>query len=346
MSQVKRRQLRPRDLEQLEYEELLDTQLRDLPIAIEGTDIETNLQHLYGELEQRRIRHRPHVWISSEWFSPDGVPGFAVPFYLLHPRLQRLEKKMMLEAEGAGPRECMRIMRHECGHAICSAYRLHYKPRWRKAFGKYSQTYPTHYQPDPFSRKYVLHFQSWYAQAHPAEDFAETFAVWLRPRSQWRRQYAGWPALAKLETVDQLFTELAEKPAAVRNRRFVDPLSDLSMTLRQHYRRKQRRYAEEWPEVYDRDLRRIFSDEERYRNRESAAGFLRRIRPRVRRVAADWTGHNQYNIDQVLKDMIDRCRDLKLRLACSRQAAEQGTLLLVTIQTMNYLHRGGHQYAI
>ena len=30
-----------------------------------------------------------------------------------------------------------------------------------------------------------------YAASHPEEDFAETFAVWLTPRSNWRQSFPG-----------------------------------------------------------------------------------------------------------------------------------------------------------
>ena len=49
------------------------------------------------------------------------------------------------------------------------------------------------YTPDPNSRAYVQHLDYWYAQSHPFEDYAETFAVWLRPSSRWKRRYEGWP---------------------------------------------------------------------------------------------------------------------------------------------------------
>src|SRR5690606_22025626 len=150
---------------------------------------------------------------------PDGVPGIAVPFYLAHPRLMRLERDLMLEAEGAHEGTCLRILRHEAGHAIDNAYRLHRRKRWRELFGSFSEPYPDAYRPRPASRKYVQHLNGWYAQAHPAEDFAETFAVWMTPNYPWRRRYEGWPALEKLEYVDELMAEIADTTPPVRTRR-------------------------------------------------------------------------------------------------------------------------------
>ena len=198
-------------------EDLLQVRLKDLKVTVEGTWLQRCLDDLHEELDQRGLRVRPHAWISSEWFSPDDTPGIAIPFYLAHPRLMRLERKMIIDVEGGTVPECMRILRHEAGHVVQHAYQLHRRRRWQQLFGPSSTRYPDSYRPNPASRRYVHHLRLWYAQSHPDEDFAETFAVWLRPRSNWRQRYAGWPALKKLEYVDELMAEIAgTKPAARR----------------------------------------------------------------------------------------------------------------------------------
>ena len=323
-------------------EELLDLRICDLDLKIERTVIARRVNRLYEELDSRGIVHKPHVWLSSEWFSPDGVPGIAIPFYLTHPRLMKLEQRMLLGIEGARERECMRLLRHEAGHAISTAYRLHYRKPWRDVFGSAAMPYPDSYRPKPNSRKFVLHLSRWYAQAHPAEDFAETFAVWLKPGSRWRKDYQGWPALRKLEFVDSLMRDLAGSTPPVRIRRPIEPLREIKTTLREFYQQKRRRYGDDWPDFYDRDLRRIFSDDPKYAGRETAALFLRRIRPEVREIVAGWTGEYAYTIDQVLRDMIDRCKELKLRLAHSRQDSRLHVMLMVSVQTVNYLHSADH----
>ena len=327
-------------------EELLKLRLCDLGVTIEGTALEVRVERLWNELERRGIRHRPHVWLSSEWFSPDGVPGIAIPFYLAHPRLMRLEKKMMLEVEGATDRDCMKLLRHEAGHAISTAYRLHRKKVWRETFGPVSKPYPTSYKAKPFSRDFVLHLPWWYAQAHPAEDFAETFAVWLTPRARWRRLYRHWPALRKLEFVDELMGSVAGQAPGQRSRRRIDPLSQQRSTLRQHYSRKQRRYGADSPEFYDRDLKRLFPPDESANGSESAASFLRRYQRRIREVVARWTAAHTYTIDLVLRDMIGRSRDLKLRHARADEEALDDLSVLVTVQTMKYLQDGHRHIAL
>ena len=114
-------------------------------------------------------------------------------------------------------------MRHEAGHVMAHAYQLHRRRRWQQLFGPSSKRYPRYYRPNPASRHHVQHLRMWYAQSHPDEDFAETFAVWLRPRSHWRSRYAGWPALKKLEYVDELMRDIAGKRPTLTRREKVDP---------------------------------------------------------------------------------------------------------------------------
>src|SRR5574341_1303894 len=52
--------------------------------------------------------------------------------------------------------------------------------------------------------QFVRHLEGWYAQKHPDEDFAETFAVWLTPGSRWRMRYRNWPAIRKLRYMDRI----------------------------------------------------------------------------------------------------------------------------------------------
>src|SRR4026209_1623705 len=252
-------------------EQLLQLRLRDLKVKVEGTWLEECLHTLHEELKQRDLRVRPHAWISSEWFSPDNTPGIVIPFYLAHPRLMKLEKKMILDVEGSTWSECMAILRHEAGHAVQHAYQLHRRRRWQQLFGPSSKRYPLYYRPNPASRRYVQHLRRWYAQSHPDEDFAETFAVWLRPRSNWRTRYAGWPALKKLEYVDELMHEIAGKRPLITTRERVDTLGRLSQTLEDHYQKKTEFYAFTAPKTYDRDLSRLFSADPRHHRSKPAS---------------------------------------------------------------------------
>lgn len=229
--------------EALPDEELLDLRFCDLRLRIEGSAISQRLARLEAELKRAGLRRfRCYAWLSTSWFTPHGSTGFAVPFYLAHPRLVRLERWQIGDAEGATREMCMRLLRHEAAHAIDHAYRLHRKRSWREHFGPFGRPYRATYKPRPASKSFVVNLDNWYAQSHPAEDWAETFAVWLRPGSRWRARYRGWPALRKLAYVDELMHEIGDRTPPVRSRDRVDAITSLTSTLRQHYARKRVRY--------------------------------------------------------------------------------------------------------
>ncbi|GAB5561527.1 MAG: putative zinc-binding metallopeptidase [Synoicihabitans sp.] len=320
-------------------ERLMTLRLCDLGLKTAGTPIEHRMQRLYGELEAAGLRFRPHYWLSQEWFTPDGVPGIAAPFYLAHPRLAAIERRLMLVAEGQAEAECMKILRHEAGHAIDNAYRLHRRKGWREIFGSFTEPYPESYRPRPADHNYVQHLGAWYAQAHPAEDFAETFAVWLTPGSAWRRRFKGWGALRKLEYMDELMREIGPEVAPVRTRRQVEPLREVKVTLQQHYDRKRDHYAIEWPGHYDEALRSIFTVSATTTRRPAAAVWLRHHRRDLSRVVAEATGLSAYSINQLLQIMIERSRALHLRLRVAPRATREKLLLMLTVNTMRVAHR-------
>jgi Putative zinc-binding metallo-peptidase len=340
------RKVGPDELSTLSDEQLLDLQFRQLDVRIEGTELATRIDQLNSELGARNLAFRPHFWLSDEWFTPDGIPGVAIPFYLAHPRLAKLELAQMLEIEGGDHDWCMRILRHEAGHAIDNAFHLRRRQKRRELFGSSREPYPEYYTPKPYSKNFVLHLDPWYAQSHPDEDFAETFAVWVTPDAEWRQRYQGWPAIKKLQYVDHLMQSLNGRPPTVVTAEVVDPMNALHKTLRQHYRRKRRHYGIDYPSFYDRDLRRLFSDAPEHEKHMTAAQFLTRIRKPLRKLVGSWTGIYQYTIDQVFEDMIERCRQLNLRLAVPEEQARVEFTVLLTVQTMNYLHSGGHRVAL
>ena len=325
--------------------ELLALRFCDLGVRLEGTHLEDRVGQLHEELAARGLRFRPHCWLSEEWFSPDGVPGIALPFYLAHARLMQLEARQMCDVEGGTESSCMRLLRHEAGHAVDTAYRLRHRKRWQQVFGKPDKPYPQSYRPKPNSRKHVLHLDWWYAQSHPTEDFAETFAVWLKPGSRWRRHYEGWPALRKLEYVDEVMREIGKRKPRVETRKRVDPLSSIRQSLESHYASRRANYQGDYPEIFDHHLRRLFATENgsRQKKTRSAAAFLRRYRPELRRAVARGTGEHPYTVEQVLNEMILRCRELGLRLGRSEEEVKLEVAVLLTAQTVNQLLSGDHR---
>lgn len=319
-------------------EQLLQVRLKDLKVRVEGTWLARCLKDINEELAQRDLRVQPHAWISEEWFSSDATPGIAIPFYLAHPRLMRLERKMIFEVEGGTETECRRILRHEAGHVVQYAFQLQRRRRWQELFGPSSSPYPKYYRPNPVSKNYVQHLRLWYAQSHPDEDFAETFAVWLRPRSDWRKRYAGWPALKKLEYVDELMAEIAGTRPVSKRRVRVDPLSKLTKTLAEYYAAKQTRYMVDSPTAYDRELYRLFSDNPKHKRSPAASTLLRNNRARIRQIVSRWTGEYQLTLDMVLDDMISRCRELRLRAPGSQRQLIVDFCVLLTAQTVHSLY--------
>ena len=338
--------LKPADWTTLSDEKLLEVRMCDLGLTIAGTDLEPRIAQLDAELAARNLTFRPYYWLSDEWFTPDGVPGIAIPFYLAHPRLAKLERAEMLEVEGGDPESCLRILRHEAGHAIDNAYQLQRRPTRRRLFGDPRTEYPEYYTPKPYSKSFVQHLDHWYAQSHPDEDFAETFAVWMDPQSMWATRYSGWPAQRKLEYMDRLMRELSSVRPRVKSKRQVDPLARLKKTLGEHYRKKREHYGLDHPDFYESDLRNLFSDAPQYAKNLSAARFVRRIRREARSTIAGFTDSYQYTIDQLLEKIIERCRDLNLRLTDAEEATKIDFMVFLTVQTMNYLHSGRHRVAL
>ena len=335
----------PADWTSFADEQLLAVRMCDLGLTLAGTEVEQRIAQVDAELEGRGLV-RPHYWLSDEWFSPDGVPGVAIPFYLAHPRLAKLELAQMLEVEGEDVETCLKILRHEAGHAIDNAYKLRRRPTRRLLFGNPAIEYPEYYTPKPYSKSFVHHLDHWYAQSHPDEDFAETFAVWLDPTSLWATRYAGWPAQRKLEYMDRLMRMLARRRPLVKSKRQVDPLSRLKKTLGEHYKKKREHYGLDHPDFYDSDLRNLFSDSPQYAKNMPAAKFVRRIRKEVRSRVASFTDSYQYTIDQLLEKIIERCRELNLRLTETEEESRTDFMVFLTVQTMNYLHSGRHRVAL
>src|SRR3984885_7747988 len=236
----------------LKDDELLQKRICDLGVRIPGSELEGRVAQLYDELAARGLAFRPACYLGDEWFSPAGVPDIAIPFYLAHPRLKTLEVHQMLQVEGGTLEWCQQLLRHESGHAIDHAYRFSSRDDWRAVFGNPETEYsPETYQPRPYSKSFVRNLPNWYAQAHPDEDFAETFAVWLSfTPEQLREQYRGWKALDKLELVHCLMEEAKNNPPKVKRGRRIYEASRLRKTLARYYTERRKLYAEDFPDFY------------------------------------------------------------------------------------------------
>ena len=316
---------------------LLGRRISELGLQIRGSRVERLIDQLYKELAARSISFRPPVYLSDQWGCPDGTPLIGVPFYLVDRRLERLEEEMSGAVEDDG--EAMRYLRHECGHALNYAFKLYERADWQQTFGSFSRPYRERYRADPFSRQHVRHILGWYAQKHPDEDFAETFAVWLTPGLDWRSEYAGWPALAKLEYVDRVMAEIRElNPEAVTPTADDLPVESMNYTIAEHYDSG----AEEIPigdaRQFDADLRRIFAASADAPSGMSADEFITRHYREILFRLAYWTSESPAVVRSLLDHLIARVHVLGLRVSGLDAATLIELTAFGTAVVMNYRH--------
>jgi hypothetical protein len=298
---------------QLTDEEILQMRIRDLNVQIAGSALEPLVENLYDELDAKGLRFRPPCYLADEWLCPDKVPIMGIPFCLVHPRLKRIEQKMMFDVEGGTEQSCMKLLRHECGHTFNYAYELYRRTRWRELFGPFSARYSDSYYFQPYSRRYVTNLQNNYAQAHPDEDFAETFAVWLAPDSRWQQKYQGWPVMKKLRYVERLMENIRDQ-APVKTAQGQPPwsASRMTSTLAAHYERKRRALGSEFQGFYDDSLKALFTAGDAGSSDLKAATILRQHRRNLVDSVTRWTGHRKYDVHQLVNSLIGRCNALKL----------------------------------
>lgn len=331
----------PADWVNLSDEELLERKISQLGLELDGTELQPLIRQLYDELTAKGLAFHPPCHIGDEWFVPVGIPAIFIPFFLTHDRLRKLERKLMLEVEGETPEWFLRLMRHECAHAYAYAYQLTRKKKWQSTFGKTStEDTPDTYRPRPYSRSYVVHLDDWYAQSHPDEDFAETFAVWLTPNLDWRERYKGWKALQKLEYVDELMRSLAGQPPTQQP--LYDPADHncLNVKLKTYYQRKRKQYEETYPDFYDQDLKTLFAAGPEVPDRIKASKFLRQRRRKLMDSVHQWTNEKKYRVQGLLARLIERCDQLDLYIKPNDEALSLQVSAYVTTLVMNYLFTG------
>ena len=299
------------------------------------------MQQLYDELAQKGLSFLPPCHVGDEWFVPVGIPAIFVPFFLVHERLRQLEAKMMLEVEGDSPEWFMRLIRHEAAHAYAYAYQLFRKRKWQRVFGKSSaDDTPDFYRPRPYSHSYVVHLDDWYAQSHPDEDFAETFAVWLTPGLDWRTRFKGWKALQKLEYVDELMRSLAGQPPPFQPVYREKDFNFLNLKLKTYYVRKRKQNEDTYPDFYDRDLRQLFAGAPDAGPAKKASLYLRQRRRQLMDAVCESTNEKKYRVNKLLSRLIDRCDQLDLHLNGGDIPPDMTVAAYLTTLVMNYLFTG------
>ena len=323
-----------------DVQELLGKRISQLGLKLEGSPVERFVLQLHRELEHKGLkRFKPVCYLTDEWGCPDGQPVIGIPFYLADPKLARLEREMNdLEDE----REIMMYLRHEAGHAFNYAYRLFSTPDWRRMFGPFNRRYRDHYRPVPFSRKYVRHIAGWYAQKHPDEDFAETFAVWLTPLSKWRRKYKSWPAIHKLRYVDLVARRVRDQEPVISTGDFDRTVDDMKLTVEQFYRRLSRQNGAAVNVALEADLTDLFLSRGRRRKGiRPAWEMIEENRLPLTDKITYWTGVKRPTVRALIERIVRTCRELELHVDTGREAAALVELTVYgTTLAMNYLTRG------
>ena len=320
-----------------EREALLQARIKDLKLHLKGTPLERHIQQLYAELEAKGLDFRPECYLSDQWGCPSGVPVIGIPFYLADPSLQSVEQEVSGDLETE--RDIMMYLRHEAGHAFNYAYKLYETEEWRRQFGDYAKPYHDTYKPRPFSRKYVTHISGWYAQKHPDEDFAETFAVWLTPGSDWQKRYAGWGALKKLHYVDAVAQAVGRTPALVQLAERDLAVEDMEETVAEHYRARLDEERVDLPvrEHLDQDLQRLFEPADA--TPTLAETFLRAERQALVQAVTEYSGLQRPVVRALTDHLVARVSALRLTVLPDK-SREYLTKLssLVTALAMNYLY--------
>lgn len=295
--------------------ELLKTPVSELGLTVKGSPVEPFVRRLEREFERKGFVFKPEFYLTDNWGCPDEVPAIGIPFYLADRRLIRIEEEQTGDVEDAAT--IMMFLRHEGGHAVNYAYRLWEDEEWAKTFGRFSAPYRESFRPDPFSRHFVRHLahgpyrRPTYAQKHPDEDFAETFAVWLTPHSGWRRRYANWPAVNKLRYVARLMRRMRAEPPPRREGKLCSPVESMTMTLAEHYGQRAERYRAAAQGYVDDKLRQVFGSV-RGPAMVNAAVFVRKHRRSLAVRVAQWSALSEEDADMIVAKVESRAAALRL----------------------------------
>ena len=304
--------------------ELLHTRICELGLTIAGSPIEPFTNRLCSEFDAEGFVFRPAFYLTDTWGCPDRVPIIGIPFYLADRRLARIEEEQTGELEDSSV--VMMLLRHEAGHAVNYAYRLWEEPGWTEVFGPFSKAYRETFHPQPLSRNFVRHFYSTqygraYAQKHPDEDFAETFAVWLTPRSAWRKKYRYWPALKKLKYVDVLMQRIRQRPPRRTGGKLLKPVEQMDVLLVEHYGQQAERVRATAQGYVDDRLRIVFPSV-KGDAQLSALVLLQRHHARLLQRMVRWSALDEDDALAILRKLEERTEALALKLL-RRQRSEK-----------------------
>ena len=335
--------------------ELLNTPVNQLGLRVKGTIFEQAIPSVKEEMKSAGIgKLDPVFYISTGYGCIAGSPIISLGFYDFHPLLKELNQEF--RGWYYSEPEIFDLLRHEVGHAFCYSYKLYRTAEFRGLFnveGHFFNTYPddNDYWYNPWSRSYVNPNGDHYAQKHPDEDFAETFCVWLTPRSGWRKNYKGRPtALKKLRYADRVVKELGpQAPLVETNLNWMyERVEDVKMTVAEFLNAKTKTYVEQVTGYVDPDLKELFRAEPRGISRRAlfkdymrADQFMRQQKQALLTRISYWVGVDTRVTMDVLEKCIARARTLNLWL---EQAQHEKKLIefttYITALCANYKNSG------
>jgi len=325
---------------------LWSTPIRDLGLQIAGTRLEPIVAEFEAELLAAGIRRlKPRLYLSTEWGVGFETTAIAIPFYLARADLTALQAERVGHVEGFNRADILRYLRHEMGHVMNYAYRLYDREEWVRLFGSITQPYEEEYHPEPFSRRYVRHLPGWYAQKHPDEDWAETFAVWMTPGLDWKGEYGGWPiACGKLEYCARAMAELGDAEPLVTDDELDEDVGELEYSVEQFYG-SAAASAVDLPPGLDGALKAIFEDlddpDAEVASLQDAGRLIERFETELMANVYRWTGHFPERTRPLVRHLAERARQLRLGYPDAREhSAVVALTTLVTALAMNHVHRG------
>ncbi|MDH5580889.1 MAG: putative zinc-binding metallopeptidase [Bdellovibrionales bacterium] len=314
---------------------MLHIKISDLDLCLESSWVWPHIQKLYRELEHKAIDFKPHIWVSDDWYCPDGVAGFAIPFYLLNTNLINLEKRIIGEAEGETSDWLMMLLRHETAHALDNAYHLRKNKRRQNLFGLTSKKYPLSYTPRPHDKNYVQHLDEYYAQAHPDEDWAETFAIWLNPKSNWREVYKNWPCIKKIELCDEIINKIKNKRPLCQKVIETEPFTKIDISLKNYYDDKKRRLKLLKRKKFEELLiKEISIDTKKEIQKEKTT---------IKTQLCHSLNRKEHFIDKFIEDILEICSRHKIKLKKTKRNKKISILELLKSSSDEYFKSGIHK---
>jgi hypothetical protein len=328
--------------------EILNKRICDFDLKIEGHPLELVIGRFRAELADRGITElHPVFYLTDEWGVREGTVAIGIPFYLADEKLLKVQKKKRAGlVEGESDEDVLRYLRHEMGHVVNYAYRLYATEEWTRVFGSMSRPYTEDYHVIPFSPDFVRHLPGGYAQKHPDEDWAETFAVWMTPDLDWRERYADSPgALEKLDFTARTMERLRNVAPEVTNTEIDYDTREMRATVQEFYEEIDLGKVT-IPRSLDGDLHLIFARRnppvpDTPSRLGDAAALLKRNQDFLVNSVYHWTGVDPSLVTPIVAHLCARAAALKMQYPLN----ERGEVLVelsgfLTALAMNYQYKG------